>query len=58
MLFKVPTKTVLPFVTYWKNQMSQDIRKKILDLHKIGSYLGIISICLKVLRSQSEENKL
>ncbi|KAJ0000165.1 hypothetical protein NQD34_012007 [Periophthalmus magnuspinnatus] len=32
-------------------EISQDIRKKIVDLHKSGSSLGAISSCLKVPRS-------
>ena len=32
-------------------EISQDLRKKIVDLHKSGSSLGAISKCLKVPRS-------
>ncbi|KAI4904832.1 hypothetical protein NFI96_001012 [Prochilodus magdalenae] len=32
-------------------EISQDIRKRIVDLHKSGSSLGAISRCLKVPRS-------
>jgi hypothetical protein len=32
-------------------EISQDLRKKIVDLHKSGSSLGAISKCLIVLRS-------
>uniref|UniRef100_A0AAZ3QYN0 Sleeping Beauty transposase HTH domain-containing protein n=1 Tax=Oncorhynchus tshawytscha TaxID=74940 RepID=A0AAZ3QYN0_ONCTS len=35
-------------------EISQDLRKKIVDLHKSGSSLGAISKCLKVPRSSAQ----
>uniref|UniRef100_A0AAZ3RF77 Sleeping Beauty transposase HTH domain-containing protein n=1 Tax=Oncorhynchus tshawytscha TaxID=74940 RepID=A0AAZ3RF77_ONCTS len=52
----LPSNSVPLCLTSWENQkeISQDLIKTIVDLHKSGSSLGAISKCLKALCSSAQ----
>ena len=50
----LPSTSVPLFLTSWK-EISQDLRTRIVDLHKSGSSLGAVSKRLKVPRSSVQQ---